>query len=361
MPNVRLVHNQQSAYHWIFLFFLLAFLMFSKYIRNGINAESIKRKLIFLSWGWLVFHSSQQFLASQFSLEVFFVRFLPRMRNSHCGDTGTLLWTHVVLTINENSSPDESSVEEKPKHIENLIEPNFFLLASNCRLNIQRNWLRIGSKDEMKCNMRFLRRHRWASSSKPLYNSPEREKQFFFLRTRDFRILREDCFWDKLKEVIEVDVARRRRGRKNQNTRKPRRKKEKIGKRKLTIEVFGENIAKWTEKSCRTGNFIANADIVYCIYWPSLAFIFLPRVDLLNYFDCLSVELGCALWRKEIIILRGKIAQVALENWLFSFVEAWSCLMLLKKLTHLSLQQNGSSRYRLKKGERDSLDLWFLL
>lgn len=193
------------------------------------------------------------------------------------------------------------------------------------------------------------------------FTTRRRERNSFFLRTRDFRILREDCFWDKLKEVIEVDVARRRRGRKNQNTRKPRRKKEKIGKRKLTIEVFGENIAKWTEKSCRTGNFIANADIVYCIYWPSLAFIFLPRVDLLNYFDCLSVELGCALWRKEIIILRGKIAQVALENWLFSFVEAWSCLMLLKKLTHLSLQQNGSSRYRLKKGERDSLDLWFLL
>lgn len=109
-----------------------------EYIRNGINAESIKRKLIFLLCDWLVFPTATVFSSCILCIEVFFVRF-ERWKIG-VGDTGTLLWTHVVLTINENSSRRRLILSRK----------NFFLSAVCCRLNIQRNWMETGRWNEMQ-------------------------------------------------------------------------------------------------------------------------------------------------------------------------------------------------------------------
>lgn len=67
---------------------------------------------------------------------------------------------------------------------------------------------------------------------------------------------------------------------------------KKSGKENLTIEL--EKRKNW-----QNWKFYRGADIVYCIYWPSLTFIFLPRVDLLNYFDCFQRSYVRALAQRD--------------------------------------------------------------
>lgn len=159
-----------------------------EYIRNGINAESIKRKLIFLLCEWLVFPTVTFFSLDILCLEVFFVRF--KRWKIGVGDTGTLLWTHVVLTINENSS--------RPRHNlplilsrKNLFPPlgRFLSLEYSTKLDGSRRW------NEMQ--YAFLR-------------SPKTALQLWRKTVVFSNLLCAKLFWDdKVKEVIEVDGEQR--------------------------------------------------------------------------------------------------------------------------------------------------------
>lgn len=148
------------------------------------------------------FSHCYSFFSPAFSdLEVFFVR--CEQWKIGAGDTGTLLWTHVVLTINENSSRPGDNLQLI------LSRKNFFLSAVFCRLNIQQNWIEM--EDEMKCNMLFCT-HR-----KPLYNY---EEKLLFFSDHFAR----NCFeTTKLKKWLKLMASKEK---KYQNI-------EKIGKRKL--------------------------------------------------------------------------------------------------------------------------------
>lgn len=122
-----------------------------------------------------------------------------------------------------------------------------------CRLNIQRNWMgKTGRWNEMQVAL-------FARTTNLLRDYEERDSRNSFNETK----------W-LTKEKKKIKTLR-------------------LGKENLTIEldenkIIGEN----RKKTCKTGNFIAK--LSDRIYWPSLTFISLPRVDLLNYFDCFSSE-----------------------------------------------------------------------
>lgn len=176
--------------------------------------------------------------------------------NRNCGDTGTLLWTHVVLTINENSSRENLFADSEPKE-----------RAAFCLLNIQveTGWQR---------NMRFL------CSSGPLYN------------------YQQNCFCcaitkTKLKKWLKLMASEERKKNKKKNREKKTWQSESV---KAITKV----------KKLQNWKFHPEADIVYCIYWASLTFILLPRDDLLNYFDCFRWKYSSHCGA-TIISLRGKI------------------------------------------------------
>lgn len=149
---------------------------------------------------------------------------------ANCWDTGTLLWTHVVLTINENSSRSWRWARQwrKKEKLENLSisRKNSFFACSSLEYSTKKK--RTGrdrsgqhEEDEMKCIcaaiavvflLYFVASFPLA---KPLYNyrngeATKNETVFAFVEFVVISHFARNCFWDKVEEVIEVDVARKK-------------------------------------------------------------------------------------------------------------------------------------------------------